>query len=328
MIRRRRWFTLLFGVWTFAASLGAVVNAHAQIYPNRPVRIVVPFAPGGATDIVTRVVAQRLNDAWGQTVVVDNRGGAGGNIGGDIVAKAPADGYTVLMTSGSIVTANPHMYRKMPFNPERDLAAVTNVASGPQIVAVNAGFGAKTLAEFTALAKAKPRTINFGSAGIGTQTHLAAENFISAAGIEVTHVPYKGEGPALTDLVGGQIQFVTPNLSAAIGFVQQGKLRALAITSRERSKQLPNVPTVAETLPGFENLGWFGFMVPAGTPTAIIDKLNKDTVKVLQSAELRTRFEQLGMDPVGNSSAEFARAIKEESARWAKIIRDRKLYVD
>jgi tripartite-type tricarboxylate transporter receptor subunit TctC len=315
-------------VWTFAASLGAVVNAHAQIYPNRPVRIVVPFAPGGATDIVTRVVAQRLNDAWGQTVVVDNRGGAGGNIGGDIVAKAPADGYTVLMTSGSIVTANPHMYRKMPFNPERDLAAVTNVASGPQIVAVNAGFGAKTLAEFTALAKAKPRTINFGSAGIGTQTHLAAENFISAAGIEVTHVPYKGEGPALTDLVGGQIQFVTPNLSAAIGFVQQGKLRALAITSRERSKQLPNVPTVAETLPGFENLGWFGFMVPAGTPTAIIDKLNKDTVKVLQSAELRTRFEQLGMDPVGNSSAEFARAIKEESARWAKIIRDRKLYVD
>jgi tripartite-type tricarboxylate transporter receptor subunit TctC len=328
MIRRRRWFTLLFGVWTFAASLGAVVNAHAQIYPNRPVRIVVPFAPGGATDIVTRVVAQRLNDAWGQTVVVDNRGGAGGNIGGDIVAKAPADGYTVLMTSGSIVTANQHMYRKMPFNPERDLAAVTNVASGPQIVAVNAGFGAKTLAEFTALAKAKPRTINFGSAGIGTQTHLAAENFISAAGIEVTHVPYKGEGPALTDLVGGQIQFVTPNLSAAIGFVQQGKLRALAITSRERSKQLPNVPTVAETLPGFENLGWFGFMVPAGTPTAIIDKLNKDTVKVLQSAELRTRFEQLGMDPVGNSSAEFARAIKEESARWAKIIRDRKLYVD
>lgn len=329
MNRHERWLSRLRGFVALAVvSMAAVADGYAQTYPSRPVRIVVPFAPGGATDIVTRIVAQRLTEAWGHTVVVDNRGGAGGNIGGDIVAKAPADGYTILMTSGSIVTANPHMYRKMPFNPERDLAAVTNVASGPQILAVNAGFGAKALGEFIAIAKAKPRTINFGSAGIGTQTHLAAENFISAAGIEVTHVPYKGEGPALQDLVGGQIQFVTPNLSAAIGFVQQGKLRALAITSRERAKQVPNVPTVAETLPGFENLGWFGFMVPAGTPRAIIDKLNKDTIKTLQATELRARFEQIGMEPVGNSSADFARAIKEESTRWARIIRDRKLYVD
>jgi tripartite-type tricarboxylate transporter receptor subunit TctC len=311
-----------------AVTCMAASTLYAQNYPARPVRIVVPFSPGGATDIVTRIVAQRLNEVWSQTVVVDNRAGAGGNIGGEIVAKAPPDGHTLLMTSGSIVTANPHMYRKMPFNPDVDLAAVTNVASGPQAVVVHAGFPAKTLQELISMAKAKPKSINFGSAGIGTQTHLAAENFVSAAGIDVTHVPYKGEGPALTDLVGGQIQFVTPNLSAAIGFVQQGKLRALAVTSKDRSKQLPNVPSVAETLPGFENLGWFGFMVPRGTSNSVIASIHRDTAKVLQLPEVRGRFEQLGMEPVGNTPDEFARAIKEESARWAKIIAARKLYVD
>jgi tripartite-type tricarboxylate transporter receptor subunit TctC len=216
----------------------------------------------------------------------------------------------------------------MPFNPDIDLVAVTNVAAGPQAVVVNATFPAKSLQELVAMARAKPKSINFGSAGIGTQTHLAAENFVSAAGIDVTHVPYKGEGPALADLVGGQIQFVTPNLSAAIGFVQQGKLRALAVTSRSRSKQLPDVPAVAETLPGFENLGWFGFMAPRGTGRGVVDAIHRDTVKVLRLPEVRTRFEQLGMEPVGNTPDEFARAIKEESARWAKIIHARKLYVE
>ena len=303
-------------------------SAWAQTYPNKPVRIVVPFAPGGATDIVTRIVAQRLSDLWSQSVVVDNRAGAGGNIGGEIVAKAAPDGYTVLMTSGSIVTANQHIYRRMPFDPARDLVGVTNVASGPQIVAVNAAYAAKTLKELIELARAKPRSLTFGSAGIASQTHLAAENFASAAKIDVTHIPYKGEGPALIDLLAGQIQFVTPNLSAAIGFVQQGKIRALAVTSKERSKQLPNVPAVAETIPAFENLGWFGFVVPTGSPKTVITKLYEDTVKVLQSSEVRGRFEQLGMVPVGNSPEEFARAIREESARWATIIRERKLYVE
>jgi len=313
----------------FVGSLLAVsATAAAQTYPVRPVRVVVPFAPGGATDIVTRVVAQKLNETWGQTVVVDNRGGAGGNIGADIVAKAAADGYTLLMTSGSIVTANQHMYKRLPFSPEKDLIAVTNVASGPQIIAVNPTFAAKTLKDFIAIAKAKPRTMTYGSAGVATQTHLAAENFLYTAGIDLVHVPYKGEGPALTDLVGGQIQMVTPNLSAAIGFVQQGRLRALAVTSKERSKQLPDVPAAAETLPGFENLGWFGFVAPAGTPKALIDRIHQDTVKVLQSPDIRTRFEQLGMAPVGNTSAEFAKAIKEESVRWAKIIKERKLQVE
>jgi len=311
-----------------AGLLAVTAAASAQNYPSRPIRVVVPFAPGGATDIVTRVVAQKLNEAWGQTVVVDNRAGAGGNIGADIVAKAAPDGYTLLMTSGSIVTANPYIFRKLPYNPDKDLVAITNVASGPQIVAVHPSMAAKTLKDFIALAKAKPRTMTYGSAGIATQTHLAAENFLFTAGIDIVHVPYKGEGPALSDLVGGQIQMVTPNLSAAIGFVQQGKLRALAVTSRERVRQLPDVPAAAETLPGFENLGWFGFVAPAGVSRAVIDKVYQDTVKVLQSPDIRTRFEQLGMVPVGNAPADFAKAIREESVRWAKVIAERKLQVE
>ena len=275
-------------------------------------RVVVPFSAGGATDIVTRLVAQKLNEIWGQTVLVDNRAGASGNIGGDIVAKATPDGYTVFMTSGSIVSANQHLFRKMPFNPEKDFAAVTNVASGPQAIVVHPSFPSKTLKDFIAVMKAKPRGYTYGSAGFGTQTHLAAENFLYTAGIDVVHVPYKGEGAALIDLMGGQIQMVTPNLSAAIAFVQQGKLRALAVTSKERSRQLPDVPSASETLPGFENLGWFGFMVPAGTPKPIIDKLYQDTVKALQAPDMRTRFEQIGMVPVGNPPDVFAKDIKEE----------------
>lgn len=307
-------------------SAAALAQA-ATNYPNRPVRIIVPFAPGGATDIVTRVVAQKLSESWGQTMVVDNRAGAGGNIGGDIAAKATPDGYTLFMTSGSIVTANPHMYARMPFNAEKDLVAVTNVASSPQAIVVHPSAPAKSVKELIALAKAKPKSMTFGSAGIGTQTHLAAENFVFTAGIDVTHVPYKGEGPALNDLVGGQIQFVTPNVAAAIAFINSGKLRALGVTSKQRAPQLPNVPAVAETLPGFENLGWFGFMVPAGTSKAVIDKVHADTVKALAAGDVRKRFDDIGMTAVGNAPQDFAKDIKAESARWAKIIKERKLQV-
>ena len=315
------------GMIAAACMLAASTALAADVYPTRPVRIIVPFAPGGATDIVARLVAQKLNEGWGQPVIVDNRAGAGGNIGGDIAAKSNPDGYTLFMTSGSIVTANQHMYAKMPFSPEKDLVAVTNVASGPQAIVVNPSNPAKTLKEFIAMAKAKPKSMTFGSAGVGTQTHLAAENFIYASGIDVTHVPYKGEGPAVSDLVGGQIQFVTPNLSAAIAFVNTGKLRALAVTSKERSAQLPNVPAVSETLPGFENLGWFGFMVPTGTPKAVIAKVHVDTVKALAGADLRKRITEIGMVTVGNTPEEFTKDIKVESERWAKIIKERNLQV-
>jgi tripartite-type tricarboxylate transporter receptor subunit TctC len=311
-----------------AAAVLITLAAHAQSYPGRPVRIIVPFAPGGATDIVTRILGQKLTEAWGQQVVADNRAGASGNIGAELAAKAPPDGYTLFMTSGSIVTANQYMFKKLNWNPEKDLVAITNVASGPQIVAIHPTLPARSIKELIAIAKARPGAITFGSAGVGTQTHLAAENFIYTAGINATHVPYKGEGPALVDLVAGQIIFLTPNLSAAIGFVQQGRLRALGVTSKQRVPQLKDVPAVTETLPGFENLGWFGLMAPAGTPAAVIDKVYRDTVTALEAADLRKRFDDLGMAPVGNPPADFTKAIREESVRWARIIRERKLEIN
>ena len=310
-----------------SALLAAAAAAQAQSYPNRPVRIVVPFAPGGATDIVTRLIAQKLNEAWGQTIVVDNRGGAGGNIGGELAAKAAPDGYTLFMTSGSIVTANQHIYKKMPFDPERDLAAITGAASGPQVIAVHPTLPAKTVKEFIALAKAKPKSLTFGSAGFSTQTHLSGENFMHAAGIDAVHIPYKGEGPALIDLVAGQIIFATPNMAAAIGFVQQNKLRAIAVTSKDRVKQLPDVPAVAETLPGFENIGWFGLMAPAGTPAAVIRKVHEDTTKILQTQDFIARLAQLGMVPYLKDPQAFAQTIKTESVHWAKIAKARNLVV-
>jgi len=299
--------------------------AAAQAFPSKPVKIVVPFAAGGATDVVARLLAQKLQETWGQPVVVENKAGAGGNIGADLVAKSPGDGYTLLMTSGSIVTANPHMYKSLTYDPAKDLVPVTNVASGPQVIAVNPAVAAKDLKEFVAMAKADPKKVNYGSAGIGTQTHLAAENFSYAAGIDMTHVPYKGESAAITDLMGGQIQLATPNLAAALNQIKEGKLRALAVTSRERSPQLPDVPAASEVLPGFENAGWFGLMAAAGTPKDVIDKIQKDSAKILLSAEFREKLAQQGMSPVANAPADFAVAIREESARWARVIKERGL---
>ena len=311
-----------------AGLLCVTALANAQNYPSKPVRVIVPFSAGGATDIVTRIVGQKLGEIWGQQVVVDDRAGAGGNIGGELAAKSAPDGYTLFMTSGSIITANQHIYKKMPFDPAKDFLAVTNVASGPQVLVVTRTFPPQTVKELIALAQARPKEITFGSAGFGTQTHLAAENFIYTARIDVLHIPYKGEAPAIVDVMAGQVQFATPNLAAAISFIQQGKLRALGVTSKQRAPQLPNVPAIAETLPGFENLGWFGFMVPAGTHREIIDKVYRDTVKVLEMADVKSRFDSLGMAPVGNNPAEFAKMIREETQRWAKIVRERKLVVE
>ncbi|HEY5292779.1 MAG TPA: tripartite tricarboxylate transporter substrate binding protein [Burkholderiales bacterium] len=306
----------------------ACSSAFAQGYPNKPVRIIVPFPAGGTTDIVARIVAQKLTETWGQSVIVENRTGAGGNIGGEAAARSTPDGYTLFMTSGSIVTANQYIYKKMPFDPTKDLVPITNVASGPQVIVVNSEFPAKTLRQFIDAARAQPGVLNYGHAGIGSQTHLAAENFLFTADLNITSVPYKGEGPAMNDLIGKQLSMVTANFAAAIGFINQGKLRALAVTGTQRSPQLPDVPTVAETLPGFENTGWFGLMVAAGTPKEIIDKIYRDTVKILGTVELRARFYALGMVPVGNTPAEFADAIREESAHWAKVVHERKIVVN
>jgi tripartite-type tricarboxylate transporter receptor subunit TctC len=315
-------------IWMYAAA--ALVAAlplvsAAQSWPAKPVRIVVPFAAGGATDVVARLLAQKLSEAWGQSVVVENRAGAGGNIGADAVAKSPPDGYALLMTSGSIVTANPYMYKSMTYDPATDLVGITNVASGPQVIAVGPEVPVKDLKELIAYAKANPKKVNYGSAGVGTQTHLAAENFAHAAGVDLTHVPYKGESAAITDLIGGQIQLATPNLGAALAYIQQGRLRALAVTSPGRSPQLPDVPAASEVLPGFENAGWFGLMAPAGTPREVIDRIQRDSAKILLSEDFKASLAKQGMVPVANTPAEFAQAIREESVRWAKVIKDRGL---
>jgi tripartite-type tricarboxylate transporter receptor subunit TctC len=312
--------------WLAAAAVAMLpLGAAAQAWPSKPVKIVVPFAAGGATDVVARLLAQKLGEAWGQSVVVENRTGAGGNIGAEAVARSAADGYTLLMTSGSIVTASPHMYKNMTYDPGKDLVPVVGVAAGPQVIAVSTALPVKDLKELIAYAKANPKKVNFGSAGVGTQTHLAGENFAHAAGIDVTHVPYKGEALALTDLIGGQIQMLTPNLGGAVAQVQQGKVRALAVTSRERNAQIPDVPSASEVLPGFENSGWFGIMAPTGTPREVVDRVNRDTLKVLGTDEFKGKLAQQGMAPMSGTPAEFANAIREESVRWAKVIKDRGL---
>jgi len=295
-----------------ACALAAPLAVAAQGYPTKPVRFVVPFAPGGATDISARIVGQKLGEIWGQTIVVDNKGGAAGNIAGAEMAKATPDGYTLFFTSGSVVTANEHIYANMPFNPAKDFVAVTNVVRGAQVIVD---------------AKKRPGALNYGHAGIGSQTHLAAENFLFAAGLDVQNVPYKGEGPAVADLVAGQTNFATPNLAAAIAFINQGKLRALAVTGRERAPQLPEIPTVAETLPGFENYGWFGIVAPTGTPKEIVDKIYHDTARALDSSEMRARFYVQGMTTVGNSPADFERDMRAERARWAEVVKQRKISV-
>jgi tripartite-type tricarboxylate transporter receptor subunit TctC len=310
------------------AGLVAVpIAATAQSYPTKPVKFIVPFAPGGATDISARILGQKLGEMWGQTIVVENRGGAAGNIGGTEAAKAAPDGYTLFFTSGSVVTANEHIYPNMPFNPARDFVAVTNVVRGAQVIAVPANSPYQTLKGLLAAAKANPGKLNYGHAGVGSQTHLAGENFLHAAKVNIQHVPYKGEGPAVADLVAGQINIATANLAAVINFINQGKLRALAVTSRERAPQLPNVPAVAEVLPGFENYGWFGIVAPTGTPKEILDKVYRDTVKVLDSAEMRGRFFVQGMSIVGNSPADFEKAMREERARWATVVKERNISV-
>ena len=327
MLRR----TLVKIVPALAAATLCAINiapaaAQTTAWPNKPVRIIVPFPAGGTTDVVARLLGQRLQEAWGQTVIVENKTGAGGNIGAVEVAKAANDGYTLLMASGSIVTVNPHIYARMPFDAAKDFAPITNVAQGPMVIVVGPNVAARNITELIALAKAKPGVLNFGSAGIGSQVHMAGENFLYSAGIDLKHVPYKGESLALTDVAGGSVEMLPGNLAAMLPFIKAGKVKALGVTGAERRPAAPDIPTVGESgLPGFVNVGWFGLLAPAGTPKDVIDKVQRDSAAILATEDTKQRLLAVGMTPVANNPAQFADAIRAESATWAKVVRERKI---
>lgn len=312
---------------TLIAAALLSTSAGAQSWPQKPVRFIVPFAPGGATDIAARMLGEKLTQIWGQSVVIENRAGAGGALGASEAARAAPDGYTLFFPSGSVMTANQFVYAKLNYDPEKDFVPVTNVVSGPQVLVVPASSPYKTVKALIDGARANPGKLTFGHAGIGTQTHLAAENFLYQGKFDAVSVPYKGEAPALAALVGGEISFVLTNMAAAIPHIQGGRIRALGVTSLDEAPQLPGVPPIAKTIPGFENAGWFGIVAPTGTPKAIVDKVYADTKKSLESTEMKARLYAQGLSPVGNTPAEFGAAMKEESALWAKVVRERKIHV-
>jgi len=301
--------------------------AQAQSWPQKPVRFIVPFPPGGATDISARLLGEQLSRIWGQQVIIENRGGAGGGVGAAEAARATPDGYTLFFPSGSVMTANQHVYARLNYDPEKDFVAVTNVVSGPQVLTVPASSPFKTVKDLIDFGRANPGKLTFGHAGIGSQTHLAAENFVWQAKIEALAVPYKGEGPGLAALVGGETNFFVGNMAASIGHIQGGRIRALGVTSKVEAPQLPGVPPIATTVPGFENTGWFGIVAPNGTPKQVIQKVYRDTKQALESSELRGRLFVQGLAPVANSPEEFAKAMQQESALWARVVKERKIQV-
>ena len=296
--------------------------AHAQAYPAKPIRLIVPFSAGGTTDVLARIIALNLSNTIGQQVVVDNRAGANGNIGTDLAAKSPADGYTIVMSFDGTMTINPHTYAKLPFDPQRDLAPLINVGQASLIMVVNPSVKANTIQEFTALAKAAPTPIFYSSAGMGSTGHVAGELYAARAHVRMSHVPYKGGAPALQDLLAGQIQMLVTALPTVEAMVASGKLRALAVTSGKRLRSLPDVPTLGEIYPGYEVASWYGLLAPAGTPDAIVQRLNTDIAKVLAQKDVRERFETLGVEPLGGTSQQFAATIKTDTEKWAKVVKD------
>jgi tripartite-type tricarboxylate transporter receptor subunit TctC len=305
------------------AALAISAAAHAQVYPARPIRMIVAYPPGGGTDIVGRMLAQKLGESLGQTVVVENRGGASGNIGTELAARAAPDGYTILMGNVAPNAINVSLFKDMAFDPVADFAPVSLVASTPNILVVHPSTPARTVKEVIALAKAKPGTLNFASAGVGSSSHLAGELFRILAGADIVHVPYKGAGPAMVDVLSGQVQLYFATMPAAMPHVKPGKLAPVAVTSARRSQTLPGLPTIAESgVPGYEASTWYGVLAPAHTPAAVVARLHGDIVKILADAALHARLADQGFDPVGSSPEEFGAYIKSEILKWGKVIRD------
>jgi tripartite-type tricarboxylate transporter receptor subunit TctC len=311
-----------FFVFLFAAFLSSA--AFGQDYPTRPIRLVVPSSAGaGVTDIMARVVGQKLTERFGQQVVVDNKPGASGILGSEVVAKAPPDGYTLLIANVSLIV-NPYLYARMPYDPLVDFMPVTMVNTAPQQLVVHPSVPAKTVADLIAYAKTKPGQLNYGSGGIGSTPFLAAELFKSITGIDVVHVPYKGGGPAIAELVGGQLTFMIENVPGTMPFVKDGKLRSLAVTSLQRSPLAPDVPTMIEAgVPGYEMSAWNAVFAPKGTPPAIVAKLQAEIARVLMAPDMKEQLAGLGAEPVGNTPDELAAFLKTDKARWGKVIQDR-----
>ena len=296
--------------------------AAAQSWPSRPVHIINPFTAGGPIDLLARAVGQKLNEGWGQPVIVETRAGAAGNIGIEYVAKQPADGYTLLAMPTGNAVVNPHLYAKLPYDTFRDFAPVTLLATVENVLVVNPAVKAATVAELIALAKASPGKLSFGSPGVGSQAHVAGEMLKSMAGIDMLHVPYKGMAPAMTDLLGGQISFMFLSMSSALKQVQAGKLRALGVASLKRSPAAPELPTVAEQgLAGFEAVSWYALMAPAGTPADVVEKIAADSARALRAADVRERLLGLGANPVGNTPGELAAMLRREHAYWGDVVR-------
>jgi tripartite-type tricarboxylate transporter receptor subunit TctC len=303
----------------FLFALLSVGAAGQTAYPAKPVRFVVPSSAGGGTDIIARSVAHKLSESLGQQFVVENRPGAGQMIGIELVAKSPADGYTLLMTA-STLAINPIMYKKVSYDPQRDFAPITQAASLPNVLVVHPSLPAKSVAELIALAKRQPGRINYASAGIGTSPQMSMELLKSMAKIDMVHIPYKGSAPGVVDLLAGQVTVMTPNVLTALPHIKSGRLRALAVTSAKRSEALPEVPTIAESgLPGYDSVQWYGVLAPAGTPREIVARLHVEIARALRAPDVRERLAADGAEPVGSSPEEFAAFIKSEIEKWARV---------
>lgn len=305
-------------------SMGALLAmpGMAQTYPNKPLVMVVPFPPGGPTDLVARVLAQKMSEQMGQTIVIDNKPGANGNIAASMVSKAAADGYTLLYNTSSI-TLSPALYKSLTYDVQKNLAPVALTAVVPLALVVNPAVPANNVREFIAYAKANPGRLSYGSAGNGNVTHLAAFQFVQSQGIDATHIPYRGSAPADVDLVAGQIQFMTDTINSVMPFIKDKKLKLLAMTTAKRVSLFPDTPTLAESvMPGFEAGAWQGLMVPAGTPAAVIQRLNAEVIKALNSPEVRDKLALQGAEPLGSTPDEYGVYIKRELSRWASVVKD------
>ena len=306
-----------------AAVLAALMACAvaAQPFPAKPVKIIVPSAPGDGSDILARAIAQKLTERWGQTVIVENRPGAGGVVGTEAAAKSPADGYTVIMGNAGSHAINQALYAKLPYDVVRDFAPITLVASAPNVFVVNPAVPANTVAEFLALAKKEPGKYAFASGGNGSSAHLNGEMLKAFAGVELTHVPYKGASPAITDVIAGQVQLMIGNLPPILPHIKSGKLRALGVTTATRFAATPDLPPIAETVPGYESLAWFGLFAPAATPKELVNRWHADVVAVLALPDIRDRVVQLGFQAVGNTPEAYAALIRNDIAKWQRVVK-------